>query len=111
MKVQYETEHKPGWYREFHYNLTKPKDIEFCCERMKEVWNGNAISFNEESGKVDISHTEFGYEHDVSYTHYPIALCPFCGEKIELIETKRTEFVKKTEKHEVAEDFWEPIQP
>jgi len=78
---------------------------------MEEAWNGDAISFNEETGKVDISNVEFGWEHDVSYTHYPIALCPFCGGRIDLVETKRTEFVKKTEKREVENEVWEPLSP
>jgi hypothetical protein len=75
---------------------------------MEEAWTDNAVIFNEETGKVDITKANC-YPEDSWLDYYPINYCPFCGVKIELIETKRTEFVKKTKKHETTSEVWEPV--
>lgn len=119
MKVEYETEHRPNYHREYLYNLSTlppskaPVAVQnqpFCCDGMNGAWHDRVIHFNEDTGKVNIIKAESS-EEDSWFEYYPIDYCPFCGQKIELIETKRTEFVRKTEKHEVENEVWEPLPP
>jgi hypothetical protein len=74
---------------------------------MRNAWADHAVIFNDETGKVDITKANV-FPDNTWLDHYPINYCPFCGAKIELVETSRIEFVKKIQGHEVTDEVWEP---
>ena len=108
MKVYYNTEFKPGAYREYSYS-----EVSFdpCCKEMQTVW-GEAVKFGDFDeydcgalNTVNIAHCN-AYPEGASWDVYEISFCPFCGAKIERIERKRTNFVKKTVHKKINEEIW-----
>jgi len=109
MKVSYRTEHYEGGYPTHKYFDEK---IEFCCEEMKDAWDESVQfgSFDSDShcinNAVNISKCD-AYPECTSWTDYPIKFCPFCGQKIDVIEIKHIDYVKVTKKEERSFESWE----
>lgn len=63
----------------------RKKQIDYCCEEMERAISTQAIDIM--GIEVSIQHSDYdGYTTD----YYPsISFCPFCGEKIEVVEEYR----------------------
>lgn len=64
---------------------------DFCCEVMAGAWEEDFISFGEfegllnKNGNVNIYHCR-PYPEGAFWDELAIKFCPFCGEKIEIID-------------------------
>jgi len=112
MKVKYKTIDKEEIAKKgFMPYEYKAEKVEFCCEKMKEAYKKKFIVFGNpdlplnSDNKINIVSKDACPE-DTFYNIMPIDLCPWCKEKIETIEIKRTilsPITKITEKKEYIE--------
>lgn len=82
------------WIKKGDFKQYWPTTIIFCCNEMKNHWNG-AIGFGrlqyDSLNKVKdicIYFYERGWEGDYTWHSIPIKFCPFCMDKINLVEVK-----------------------
>ncbi|MFQ6055219.1 MAG: hypothetical protein ACE5J9_06450 [Methanosarcinales archaeon] len=99
--------------------------ISFCCDEMKRAWNEYFIRFGYSEGEYcKAEYKDSGnmcnevciYECNVytcdavSYIWMPIRYCPFCAEKIEVLEKERWELKKVTKTIPAREEtFYEEV--
>jgi hypothetical protein len=95
MKIQYQTI-LIGDFKRYKY---KSKELEFCCEGLKDAYESDKINFGGdrykdgfETNKICIRTCEYGdsYWDNIDY-------CPWCGEKINPIEQDKFKLIR--EKH------------
>ena len=69
---------------EIRPNSDRVKDIEFCCDAMREGYDGNFVGVGDyeyhEGDKVNI----YDYVDEEFWDEREIFYCPFCGTKIEV---------------------------
>lgn len=73
------------------YAMKEPESV--CCDEMKEALDENAIKLGdfEDCHTTDKSMNIFRchpYPEGACWDSYEIMYCPFCGEKVELVEKK-----------------------
>jgi len=69
--------------------------IELCCKQMKHHFNNDLIWYFKEANEVRITtHAYVGTPGETSETH-AIYYCPWCSEKIELVDVKEYKRSKK----------------
>ena len=115
MKVNYKTIKKDNRDNEYKlmYSDKGLPDMEFCCEDMIEAW-GDYIGFGEyeygESNNKDVNiyYCE-PYPEGACWSEMPIKICPFCGERIELIEEKVVKKVLRVSKKMVRVEEYDEV--
>lgn len=78
------------FYHKNKYGYFYEIDVQFCCPDMEQKYdfshrNSWCVALGHKSGKVRI-YGEFDYKEN-KYKHFDILHCPFCGERIWIIES------------------------
>ena len=75
------------------YNYVEIKN--YCCEKMENAMNDDAIKFGEFESMLNTNKFLnifrcLPYPEGACWDEYEIDYCPFCGEKIDYVESQNT---------------------